>query len=198
MKYDSLSLPICEKSGVLRLVLLVVLIFLIMITSGCASKEQVSCDFDAYLSGNTDFERKIEAVMPSKNELADSKIIYYVYYDNGEDISTFANSMIRLTVAYSDEDLQKAIQKIEELTEEYYDDVMGGQFYYNGTLYKGFQFYDNGYCALAYHICSDSNTISYIAFACDNLTYMDVGGALSLFPQFTCEDQIIQLDKLVG
>ena len=192
MKHSCLLVYACGKRGFLRLGLLFLLIFSVVSAGGCANKEQISYDFSAYLSGNTDFERKVATVMPSKKQLEDSKITYYMYYDNGEDISTFANSMIRLTVEYSDEAMQEAMRKIEELSKEYYDDVMGGEFYYNGTLYKAFQFYDEGYCALAYHICPTSNTIAYIAFACDDLTYMNVGNALSQFPQIICEDQIIQ------
>ena len=194
MHYTYLLKHSSIKRGFLKLVLSLLMISLIIIVSGCTNKEQVNCNFDTYLSGNTDFEKKVATVMPSKNELADSKIIYYVYYIDGDDISNFANSMIRLTVEYSDDNFLKAIQKIEELSKEYYNDVMGGQFYYNGVLYRGFQIYNNGYYALAYHICSNSSTISYIVFECDNLTYMDVGSALSLFPQIICDDQIVKTE----
>lgn len=175
------------KNRLLKLLILFLLIGLVLINRSCSNKEQLNYDFDTYLNGDSDFEKNIATVMPTKDELMNSKILYYMYYDNGRDIETSESKMVRLTVKYSDEDFVKAIQRMKEQAALYYSK----QFYYNGSLYDGFFFHNNGYCAFAYNFCSDSNTISYLAFDCWELEFMDVEDALGFFPQFEYQSQII-------
>lgn len=179
----------------IKFISLTLLICLVVVLCGCENKEIISYNFETYLSGDSGFEKKFLTIMPTKNELADSKIIYYSYYNNGKDSFTFENGMIRLTVKYSNDKLVNESQRLEGLYEAN-DSVMNGQFYYNGILYKAFGFYDDAYedGALAYHICSDSSTISYIAFTCYDLAYMSVESALSIFPQIPYEDRVTQYD----
>ena len=84
--------------------------------SGCGAKEQISYDFDTYLSYN----------MPYKG-------FNFYNYDARDD--EFENT------------------------------------------------YNDGYCAFAYHVSTESNTISYIAFESGDLQYMNMKSALSLFPE---------------
>ena len=59
MQYTHLPKHSSMKRGFFKLVLLLFTISLIIIVSGCTNKEQVNCDFDTYLSGDTDFEKKL-------------------------------------------------------------------------------------------------------------------------------------------
>lgn len=172
-----------------NLVIWVVLISLFL-TTGCQEERKlISYDVDTYLSSNTTFEKKASIVLPSKKDIENSEIIYYALYDNSG--SYFQEGMLRLKVKYSNETFSNEINRLKELFETK-NIGMGGSFYYDGTLYDSFQYQafesDIGYCALAYNIDSNSNTISYIVISCENLTYMSVKDAISYFPQ-------IQLDK---
>ena len=170
------------------------LIILVLVIAGCSPKEQVSYDFTTYLSGDSEFEKNVALVMPSKEELENSKVVYYVYYDNCEKSDTFGKKMIQLTVEYSDEDFSNAVQKMKNRFDLYDNGIMNSQFFYNGVLYDSFSFRENDYCAIAYNTCSDSNTISYIAFDSLDLEFMDVASALKLFTKFESEPQLISLE----
>ena len=164
---------------------LLLLILLLITIIGCTGeKAHISYDFDTYLSEDTIFEQKASIVLPSKKQLEKFKVADYYLYDNSG--SSFQEGMLRLTVEYSDEKFANETQRLEELHNEK-SVGMGGQFDYNGTLYDSFQYRafedDIGYCALAYHSGSDSNTISYIVISCENLTYMSVEDAISYFPK---------------
>ena len=164
---------------------LLLLILLLITMFGCTGeKAHLSYDFDTYLSEDTVFEQKASIVLPSKKQLDNFKVADYYLYDNSG--SSFQEGMLRLTVEYSDEKFANETQRLEELHNEK-NVGMGGQFHYNGTLYDSFQYRafedDIGYCALAYHSYSDSNTISYIVISCENLTYMSVEDAISFFPK---------------
>lgn len=164
-----------------------------MIAHSCTDNEnQVNYNFDTYLTANSSFEKNIATVMPSKEDLINTKVLYYIYY-NGDNEGIFRNTMLRLTVEYSDEDFAKAVQTMKVHWESHH----GMQFYYNGILYDGFMFHNHGdYCGIAYHICTDLNTISYIAFVNDELSYMNVADALiyclNYLPAF--EEQIVYED----
>lgn len=156
------------------------------------SKLEEFRDFENYLSDGTEFSKTASTVMPSKQELADAKILYCFYEKHGKDndILGIHTRMLCLTVKYSDEKFQSESLRLEALNEEH-DGGMSSQFYLNGIFYKGFEYeYENG---LAYHICSDTNTISYIAFRTQDLQYMEVKYALEqLNPNF--ELQIISYE----
>lgn len=194
MKHNGLSLFVKFKREFFKFALLILVISLTMITGCFWKKSQISYDFSTYLSYNTNFEKKASIVLPSKKEIEDSKVVYYAFYDNSG--SSFQEGMLRLTVEYSNEKFINETWRLEEIFKTK-NLGMGGRFYYNGNLYDSFQYKavetDNEYCALAYHICSSSNTISYIVFSCENLTYMSVEDAISSFPQM--EDQVIQYNS---
>ena len=123
-------------------------------------------------------------MLPPKKDLEDSKIVYYAFMDNSG--ASFQEGMLRLTVEYSKERLLSESNRLEELFETK-NIGMAESLYYDGIPYNSFQYQafdsDVGYCALAYHISSNSNTISYIVISCENLTYMSVEDAISYFPQ---------------
>ena len=131
------------KNRLLKLLILFLLIGLVLINCSCSNKEQLNYDFDTYLNGDSDFEKNIATVMPTKDKLMNSKILYYMYYDNGRDNDPSESKMIRLTAKYSDEDFTTMVQTMQEQSELYYNESMSRKFYYNGTMYDGFISYDN-------------------------------------------------------
>ena len=178
----------------LTLLLWLILICWLMIARGCShNKNEVTYNFDTYLTENSSFEKNIATVLPSKEDLANTKILYYIYCQN--ETLTFENKMLHLTVEYSDENFAKALQTMQTNWETHYYESAGKPFYYNGIRYDGFAFYNHGdFCGIAYHVCTDSNTISYIAFVNDELGFMSVAAALNSclgsFPAF--QNQIIE------
>ena len=170
------------KKAILNLAVCCLAISLIMVTGCKDNNVLISFEVDTYLSHNTDFEKKAAVVLPSKEDIEGSKIIYYSLYDNSG--ASFEEGILCLTVEYSDEKFATESQRLEGLlvTENV---GIGGSFYYNEVLYNSFQYEasksDIGYCALAYNINLESNAISYIVFSCENLTYMDVESALNSF-----------------
>lgn len=164
-----------------RMILLFVL--LVFLLSSCSVKEQITYDFSTYLSGNSDFENDAALVLPSKDDLINAEVLYYMYYynvtlDHIYDSLSDERRMIQLTVKYPDEDFEDAVSSIEQKSEFYYSKAMSSQFYYKDLFYNGFEFHNNDYCACAYNICSDTNTISYIVFACNELSFMNVASSL--------------------
>ena len=183
-----------------RLLLLVVCSMVLFGFSGCGAKNQISYDFDTYLSYNNSFEKNIMLVMPSKEELKDSTVLDYVYYDSGETVFE-PYRMIQMTVQYSQDKFVIADERLEQITTQYDSSFEIENFYINSLLYTGFIFYNydarddefentynDGYCAFAYHISTDSDTISYIAFESGDLQYMNMELALLLFPEFQAKN----------
>lgn len=174
-----------------KLLSLTLTLLFILSLCGCSSKEQVSYDLSTYLCGDTDFEKNVATILPSKEELKNSKVVYYLYYNNGGTDESSEKKMINLTVVYSDENFTKAANDLVESSLLHANESMSRRFYYNGVLYDGFIFNKNGYCAVAYHACSSTKTVSFIAFDSWDLQFMDIESALGLFPQFEREDQIV-------
>ena len=179
-----------------KFLLLFICLMVLFCFSGCGAKEQISYDFDTYLSYNNSFEKNFKLVMPSKDELNGSTILDYVYYDSGA-TAFEPDRMIQMTVQYSQDQFVIAKEKLEQIITQYDSSCEIENFYINSLLYEGFNFYNydarddefkdtynDGYCAFAYHISKESNTISYIAFESGNLQYMNMESALSLFPEF--------------
>lgn len=180
----------CYKTRVLRIIVL--MLFLLMLTAlcGCGKKQnRLIYDFDTYLCEDTEFDRNAATVLPSKEDLEDSEVVFYMFYDNGGDDEVTSDKMLRLTVQYSDEDYIKAKEKIEQHASQ--DKTQSSSFYYNGVLYNGFMINVEYYCGIAYHACEESKTISYIAFDTWYLQWMDVESALGLFPQFEYQSQVV-------
>ena len=181
-----------------KFLLLFICLMVLFCFSGCGAKEQISYDFDTYLSYNNSFEKNFKLVMPSKNELKGSIILDYVYYDSGATVFE-PDRMIQMTVQYSQDQFVKEKEKLEQIITQYDSSCEIENFSFNSMSYKdkGFNFYNydarddefedtynDGYCAFAYHISTDSNTISYVAFESGDLQYMNMESALSLFPEF--------------
>ena len=170
-----------------------VILTIAITNAGCSNKDTniVTYNFDTYQSESTDFNKNISTVLPPKEDLKDQRIVFYLFYDNGKTDESSAASMIRMTVEYTDTDFVNAASEIEEQYLKYQSPSTSSRFYYDGVLYNGFMFTDNGYCAVAYHICQDSKTISYIAFDCWDLQFMDVESALKHFIQYEYNNQIV-------
>lgn len=163
------------------------------ICSGCNKNKDIvlTSDVNTYLKGSSSFNENIKNILPSQEELANAKIVFYMLYNNNEKEETFSENMIRMSVKYSAEDFEKTRKKMEQLSEKHKSSTMSSCFYYDGVLYNGFIFINDGYCAVAYNACSDTQTLSYIAFDSFNLQFMNVQSALELFPDFKCERQIV-------
>lgn len=159
----------------------VMVLGLILAVCGCSTKEVISYDINTYLSNNSNFEKNISNFMPTKDDLKKSNIEYYCYYDNGKNNETSEKKMIQLTLKYTDEHFGDIEKKLEDNISHNYDETTSRNFYYNDILYQGFIFYNNGYCAVAYGIITDSKTISYIAFDSWDLQFMDIESAFELF-----------------
>ena len=185
-----------------RMILLFV--FLVFLLSSCSVKEQITYDFSTYLSGNSDFENDAALVLPSKDDLINAEILYYMHYYNVTymyyynvtsnqiyDSPSDERRMIQLTVKYTDEDFEDAVSSIEQKSEFYYSKAMSSQFYYKDLFYNGFEFHNNDYCACAYNICSDTNTISYIVFTCNELSFMNVAYSLKYINIIDSDDIIL-------
>ena len=86
--------------------------------SGCGAKQQISYDFDTYLSYNTSFEKNYKLVMPSKDELKNATVLYYVYYDSGTTMVQ-PDRMIQMTVQYSQDQFVKEKEKLEQIITQY-------------------------------------------------------------------------------
>ena len=184
MNYKYLLLFKSLKRKWPNLIVFGLVIFLLLIT-GCQEENKlISYDVHTYLSCNTDFEKKASIVLPSTEDIEDSEIVYFAIYDNSG--ASFQEGMLRLTVKYSNESFLNESNRLETLFETK-NIGMEESFYFDETLYKSFQYQafesDIGYCALAYHIHSNSNSISYVVISCENLTYMSVEDAISYFPK---------------
>lgn len=167
------------------------------VCSGCDEKTFSTSDANTYLKEKSEFNENIKNYLPSYEELKDAKIVFYTSYNNYEKEEALSKSMICMTVEYGAEDFKKARKKMEQLSEEFESSTMSSSFYCDGVLYNGFiiinndYFVNNGYCAIAYSVCSDAQTLSYIAFDSYDLQFMNVQSALELFPDFKCGRQIV-------
>ncbi len=183
-----------------KIITFAVLILMILITlNSCVSNETISYDFNSYLNDDCEFTKGISLVMPSREELSDQKILSYSYYDDGmsEKVFIFAHSirMIFMTVEYTEEDFMGAVQLLEDRIESV--GLYPEEFYLNGNLYKAAMTCAEDriyYCAIAYCVNEESRTISYIAFTSDDLEYMNVESALSLF----CEMEKIKFSEITN
>ena len=164
-----------------KIFLYIMVLILVFVISGCSQKKVISYDIDTYLSSNSNFEKNISKFMPTKDDLNKFRVSYYYYYDNGENSETSEEKMIQLTLEYTDENFGVITQNLEKIVSQNYDETTSRNFYYNDTLYQGFIFYDNGYCAVAYGIIPNSKMVSYIAFDSWNLQFMDIESAFELF-----------------
>ncbi len=177
---------------VIIFILFLMILMIAVIVSGCSNKKSIiSYDFSTYLGDDSDFSKNVSTVLPSKERLEDQKIISYLFYDNGKSNESSMDKMIQMTVEYSDDVFPDFVSEIENHASVYKNESMGSNFYYNEVPYDGFMVTEYGYCAIAYHVCQDSKTISYLAFDCWQLQFMDVESALSLFPQIENVDQLL-------
>ena len=134
-------------------------------------------NFENYLIRDTDFEKAAATVMPTKQSLSNATIVFYEYEKISSD-----DQIIRLSVAYSEEEFNKSKLEIEEQYKKMTQNMNNpheDDFYFDGIRYYCFTFYDNGYCAMAYHICPETRTISYLFCKNFDLQTMTVEAALT-------------------
>lgn len=163
-----------------REICLVFLLFSVLILSGC-SKDWVHYDFNGYLNEGTAFEENIKSILPSKEDLSEEKVVYYLHYNDKAIFESTADSLLQLTVEYSEEGFEKAQATLEKHMAAFCESTEGESFFYNGVLFRGFMFYDQRYCAVVYHLCPGTKTISYIAFSCEELSYLSIEDAIKDF-----------------
>jgi len=163
----------------LRLPSFVFVLCLIFNLSSCAAKETVTKDFSTYLDGSSDFETGISTVMPLKEDLENAKILDYTYYYSNLGFPTYSKwRILFLAVEYSYEEFVNAKAEIEEnCLDEDIEEIS-----YNDILFNGYWFHEGCYCAVGYHICSDSNTILYLGFRTDELSYMNAQQSAKYLP----------------
>ena len=131
-------------------------------------------DFDTYLKNGTDFEVKASGVMPSRASLEDTLIVFYEF-------SHYSDKMLRLTAIYSQDDFADAKAALKAQIEKK-GDCCFETFYLDGELYQSYMFYDGGSAyAMAYSIDADERKISYMLYEGENLQYMTIADALSLY-----------------
>lgn len=139
---------------------LCVLILCLMILCSCQSGsdfEYYEYSADTYLTGDTPFENVARQTLPSISELKTAEVTYY------EHVKQSNNERMHISVVYTDEDFDIAKQKIDEQYQKKEYWVLHGSFCFDGIPYKAYMFYvDEGRYIMAYHICSDSNSISYV------------------------------------
>lgn len=156
----------------------------------CSNLLCVNSNFDTYLAGDAKFVNAAETVLPSKNLAQKEQVLFFehLYYLDGE------FEMYRLAVNYSDADFEEEKERLQtqyrantiEVTSAnltpYKDD-----FFFDGARYSCYTFFhDKTDYAMAYHLCEETSTISYIFFTdriC--LSTMTAGATLRFFYEDT-------------
>ncbi len=135
---------------------------------------------EMYLSQDSDFENNAEIVMPTQEILSDNNIVFYNYIEKKD------TQLYFLTVQYKNNDFMYEKERMENLNYWYtsqFDPAYMGEdiFFLDGKLYSGMVYYHNDYYSIAFHICSDDNTVSYIFLKNNSyLQTMTMGQTLSL------------------
>lgn len=148
-----------KKNKDIRLYLLICVIILVLISTvlyflSLSTENFVKYDFETYLNKGTSFEQGASDVMPSKQSLENAQITFYQHTKHND------KETLRMSAVYSEQDFLEAKQKMDQ---QYQEHDIREAFYLDGLLYNCFVLYVNGETyALAYNICSDSLTISYI------------------------------------
>ena len=142
-------------------------------------------DVDSYLSEKTYFTSVADNVMPSKNLIKNANVVYFEH-------TRFANSrfeMYQMIVKYNEDDYnsQSAILKTEygrNLSNIHTDNksISDHDFYFDGIRYSCYTLFSGGRdYAMAYNLCSETRTVSYIFFTeKDCLPSMYAGHALRI------------------
>lgn len=188
-----MSILLARKKHFKCIFVFLLILLISFICCGCNKNKNIilTSDVNTYLKGSSSFNENVKNILPSQEDLKNAKIVFYMLYNNNEKEEAFSESMIRMTVKYSADDFEKARKKMEQLSEKHKSSTMSSCFYYDGVLYNGFILVNDGYCAIAYNACSDTQTLSYIAFDSYDLQFMNVQSALELFPDFKCGRQIV-------
>ena len=153
---------------ILHRLLLCELLLCLIILCSCQSRNKFEYEYDAdsYLTEANSFEKVARTVMPTTSELDNAKITHY------EHIKHPLDEQLRISAVYSDENFQTTKQKIDEQYENQKGCV---SFFFDGSLYNAYSFYaEKGYYIMSYHICSESNSISYILLENSDFEYLTV------------------------
>ena len=131
-----------------------ILSFILCITTlfSCTNKSIVyEYDSSTYLKDDTPFNTTARTILPSNDKLKNAQITYYEHNPNKN---------LRISVLYSEADFEIAKQELNILYEENIKEFIS--FYFDGILYNGYMFYvEKERYIMSFHICSDSNMISY-------------------------------------
>lgn len=136
----------------------------------------VSYNSNDYLTIDSNFDLTAAKYLPSRERLTNSSIIYFERndYGNGD------HQMYRITAKYDSSIFNIEHNRLQKM----YDSATVNElhpeennFYLDGQFYKCFV---SGHYAVAFHICKESCTISYLFFRDDiNLSSMTAGDALA-------------------
>ena len=138
---------------ILKLTCFILSFIICIITLFSCTNESIIYEYDnsIYLTDDTPFNTTARTILPSNDDLKNTQITYYEH---------IPNKSLRISVVYSETDFQIAKQKLNVLYEENIKEFIS--FYFDGMLYNGYMFYVNTErYIMAFHICSDSNIISY-------------------------------------
>lgn len=145
----------------------------------------VESDAESYLSEETHFTAVADTVMPSKKLIQNAQILYFEH-------TKYANhkfEMYQMVVKYNEDDykLQSAILETEysrNLSNIHTNDKNSSDhdFYFDGVRYSCYTLFSGGRdYAMAYNLCRETSTISYIFFTeRDCLSSMYAGHALRI------------------
>ena len=136
-----------------KILCLILSLILCVINFFSCTKKTIEYDYDSstYLKDDTPFNTTARTILPSNDKLKNTQITYYEH---------IPNKSLRISVVYSETDFQIAKQELNILYEENIKEFIS--FYFDGMLYNGYMFYVNTErYIMAFHICSDSNIISY-------------------------------------
>lgn len=155
-------------------VIVLVFVSISLYVIDASSESFVKYDFELYLSDNTEFEKNAATVMPSKLFLENTQVTYYEHR-KGDD------EMLRLSVRYDEKDFLIAKSQAEEQYLSSHEKERSA-FYLDGELYFCYVFYRDGdYYAMAYHVCTDTKTISYMLYQCNDFSSMATNDVIKIY-----------------
>ena len=161
-------------------VYLIVILLIVIFCSDyyLSNSVKIEDNFETYLSQDDDFVKNAKLVMPAQETLNNNCVVFYNYIKK-EDMKVYF-----LTVRYEDDDFLYEKDRLAVLDHRYIEKVAltyinRDDFFWDGKLYHGMVYNNNGYYSIAYHICDD-NTVSYIFLKYDLfLQTMTMGQTLS-------------------
>lgn len=180
-----------KNEGIKWYILVAILVSLPFLTLiYCSNLLLVNNNFDTYLADDSKFANAAETVLPSKDSLSEKQILFFehMYYLDKE------YEMYRFSVRYTgrafDEEKERLQAQYETNASKSFvtnPDFSDDDFFFDGVRYSCYTFFTDGAdYAMAYDVCEETNTVSYIFFTdriC--LSTMSAGATLQFFYEDT-------------